>query len=39
MKSHVNLHSDNVHFHPEGSALQGAQVAAIITELLSNRAE
>ena len=39
MRSHGNLHSDDVHYNPEGSALQGAQVAAIITEMLSNRAE
>jgi lysophospholipase L1-like esterase len=39
MRSHQDLHSDDVHFNSEGSALQAAQVAAIITELLSNRAE
>jgi hypothetical protein len=39
MKNHEDLHSDDVHFNSEGSSLQAAQVAEIITQLLRNRAE
>jgi len=35
MKGHPELHSDNVHFNPQGTALQGQQVAAEIGKLLT----
>ena len=35
MKGHSELHSDNVHFNPQGTALQGQQVAAEIGKLLT----
>jgi hypothetical protein len=39
MKNHENLHSDDVHYNSEGSALQAAQVAEIITKCLRSGAE
>jgi hypothetical protein len=39
MKNHDNLHSDDVHFNTEGSALQAAQVVEIITKALQGRPE
>jgi hypothetical protein len=39
MKNHEDLHSDDVHFDSEGSALQAAQVAAIISKCLRNGTE
>lgn len=35
MKDHPELHSDNVHFNPQGTALQGQQVASEIEKLLA----
>jgi len=37
MKNRGNLHSDDVHFNPEGSALQAAQAAEIIAKCLQDR--
>jgi hypothetical protein len=34
MSAHGDLHSDDVHFNPEGSAIQGAQVVESISKLL-----
>lgn len=34
MMQHQNLHSDDVHFTPEGSAIQGAQVAASVLKAM-----
>ena len=34
MAPHTDLHTDDVHFNPEGSAMMGAQVAAEIAKLL-----
>jgi hypothetical protein len=37
MKSHNDLHSDDVHFNPAGSALEAAQVIAIIDKIMDKR--
>jgi len=39
MRRHQDLHSDDVHFGPEGAALQAQQVAASIEPLLSGPAQ
>jgi hypothetical protein len=37
MMQHQDLHSDDVHFGPEGAAIQAQQVAALIATMLSER--
>jgi lysophospholipase L1-like esterase len=39
MMDHQDLHADDVHFGPEGAAIQARQVAAAIEAVLSERAK